>query len=227
LTKSGQPTRVAILGAGGFAREVLDVYDACNAAGQGPFEVVGFLADGEEVGRLVNDLPILGGVEWLADHPDVLAMCAIGDTGTRRRVVRRAEAAGARFHTVVHPGAILTRWIEIGQGTVITAGCILTNLIRIGSHVHLNLDSTVGHDCRIEDFVTVAPGVHISGNVTLSEGSNVGTGAAIIQGLTVGVGAVIGAGAVVTSDVEADVVAVGVPAKAVKARSPGWHDEVD
>lgn len=222
-----EPTRIAIIGAGGFAREVLDVYDACNRAKQGSFEVVGFLADGAEVGALVNERPILGGVEWLADHPDVLAICAIGDTAVRRKVVRRAEAAGARFHSVVHPGATLTRWVQIGTGTVITAGCIITNQIRIGSHVHLNLDSTVGHDCVIEDFVTVAPGVHVSGNVTLGEGCNVGTGAAIIQGLTIGPGAVIGAGAVVTGDVSADAVAVGVPAREVKTRDPGWHDQED
>jgi acetyltransferase-like isoleucine patch superfamily enzyme len=109
---------------------------------------------------------------------------------------------------------------------VITAGCILTNQIRIGAHVHLNLDSTIGHDVLVEDFVTVAPGVHISGNVTLGGGNNIGTGAAIIQGVRIGAGSVVGAGAVVTEDVPPDVVAVGVPARVIKQRSPGWADGV-
>ena len=192
------PARVVILGAGGFAREVLDVYDACNEAGWGPFEVVGFLADDSPVGTRVNDRPILGGVDWLSGRDDVMAICAIGDPATRRRVVRAAAESGASFHTVVHPDARMTRWVELGSGTVVTAGCILTNQIRIGSHVHVNLDSTIGHDCVVKDFVTIAPGVHVSGNVTLEEGCNVGTGAVIIQQHRVGAGAVIGAGAVVT-----------------------------
>jgi sugar O-acyltransferase (sialic acid O-acetyltransferase NeuD family) len=210
-----------ILGAGGFAREVLDVYDACNDAKAGQFEVLGFLADGEQPSA-INGRPVLGGVEWLRDHREVSAICGIGDPLTRRAVVERASALGAQFHSIVHPDATLTRRVEIGQGTVITAGCILTNNIRIGSHVHLNLDSTVGHDVVIEDYVTVAPGVHISGNVTLEAGANIGTGAVIIQQRRVGAGSVIGAGAVVTSDIPRDVVAVGMPAKPIKDRTPPW-----
>jgi sugar O-acyltransferase (sialic acid O-acetyltransferase NeuD family) len=219
-----EPQRIVILGAGGFAREVLDVYDACNQAGWGPFEVIGFLADDQPPGTMINERPVLGDVSWLTDTDRPLAVCAIGDPAVRRRVVRRATELGVSFHTVVHPDARLTRWVQVGQGSVITAGCILTNQIRIGSHVHLNLDSTVGHDAVIEDFVTVAPGVHLSGNVTLEAGSNIGTGAAIIQGRRVGAGAVIGAGAVVTEDVPPDVVAVGVPARVVKPRSLRWDE---
>jgi sugar O-acyltransferase (sialic acid O-acetyltransferase NeuD family) len=217
--------RVVILGAGGFAREVLDVYDACNDAGWGPFEVAGFLADGQPAGSIVNDLPVLGDLAWLSgqQHPP-LAICGIGDPAVRRQVVERATEFGARFHSIVHPDARLTRWIDVGPGTVVTAGCILTNQVRIGGHVQLNLDSTIGHDVVIEDFVTVAPGAHISGNVTLGSGSNIGTGAVIIQGLRIGAGSVIGAGAVVTEDVPPDVLAVGVPARVVKQRSPGWAD---
>lgn len=222
-----EATAIVILGAGGHAREVLDVYDACNAAGQGPYEVLGFLDDSVEAGTVVNGRPVLGPMEWLAGRPDVLAICGIGDPAVRRRVVRRVGAAGARFHTVVHPGVTQTRWVEIGAGTLVTAGCILTNRVRIGSHVHLNLSATVSHDAIIEDFVTAAPGVHVSGSVTLREGCNLGTGAAVIQGLTVGAGALIGAGAVVTADVPENAVAVGVPARVVKMRSPGWHDAPD
>jgi sugar O-acyltransferase (sialic acid O-acetyltransferase NeuD family) len=220
-----RPARVVILGAGGFAREVLDVYDACNDAGWGPFQVVGFLADGQPAGSTVNDRPLLGDVGWLSgQHDPPLVICGIGDPAVRRRVVGRAAELGARFHRVVHPDARLTRWVELGPGTVITAGCILTNRIRVGAHVHVNLNTTIGHDAIIEDFVTLAPGVHVSGNVTLGSGSNIGTGAAIIQGVTIGAGSVIGAGAVVTEDVPPDVVAVGVPARVVKERSPGWAD---
>jgi sugar O-acyltransferase (sialic acid O-acetyltransferase NeuD family) len=216
--------RIVIIGAGGFAREVLDVYEACNATGNGPYEVLGFVADHPDPGTLVNDLPVLGPLDWLNGRSDLLAICAIGDTGTRRVVVREAAHLGVGFHTIVHPDAKRTRWIEVGIGTVITAGCILTNRIRVGDHVHLNIDSTIGHDVVIGDFVTIAPGVHVSGNVILEPGCNVGTGAVIIQGRRIGAGSVIGAGAVVTTDIPADSVAVGVPAKVIKTREPRWQD---
>jgi sugar O-acyltransferase (sialic acid O-acetyltransferase NeuD family) len=224
MESNARPQQIVIIGAGGFAREVLDVYDACNAAGEGPYEVLGFVADHPDQGTLVNDLPVLGPVDWLDGRSQVLAVCAIGDPRTRRSVVRRAAGLGVGFHTIVHPDAKRTRWIEMGAGTVITAGCILTNQIRLGDHVHVNLDSTIGHDVVVGDFVTIAPGVHVSGNVTVEAGCNVGTGAAIIQQRRIGAGSVIGAGAVVTTDIPADSVAVGVPAKVIKTREPRWHD---
>lgn len=216
--------RVVILGAGGHAREVLDVYDACNEAGWGPFEVAGFLDDDGRPGDSLGSLTILGGIGWLADHPDVLAICGIGDTAVRRSVVRRAAELGASFHTAVHPDARLTRRVQLGSGCLITAGCILTNGIELGSHVHLNLATTVSHDCHIGDFVTLAPGVHLAGNVTVEAGANIGIGASIIQRRRIGAGALIGAGAVVTEDIPPDAVAVGVPARVVKTRSPGWAE---
>jgi sugar O-acyltransferase (sialic acid O-acetyltransferase NeuD family) len=214
-----------ILGAGGFAREVLDIFEARNAAGHAD-EMLGFVVDAEygQPGVLVNDKPILGGFDWLADHArDVLAVCGVGDPAVRRRMVLRAREAGARFGNAMHPNAILTRRVTLGEGVIITAGCIFTNQIRVGHHVQVNLDCTIGHDAILEDFVTLAPGVHVSGNVTLREGAYVGTAANIIEKKTIGAWSVVGAGSVVTSDVPPNATVVGVPGKVIKTREAGWQ----
>ena len=52
--------------------------------------------------------------------------------------------------------------------------------------------------------------------IVLGKNVWVGSNATILQGVTIGDNAVIGAGAVVTSDIPADTVAVGVPAKAIR-----------
>jgi serine acetyltransferase len=104
---------------------------------------------------------------------------------------------------------------------VICAGCILTTNITIGNHVQINLDCTIGHDAVLEDFVTLAPGVHISGCVKIEEGAYIGTGASIINGtrdefIVIGRDAVVGAQACVTRSVGAGVTVVGVPAKTMQ-----------
>ena len=91
-----------------------------------------------------------------------------------------------------------------------------TNEVHIGNHVIINLDVTIGHDTVIENFCTLAPGVHISGRNKIGAGANIGTGAVTIQGISIGRWSVIGAGAVVVGDIPDKVVAVGVPAKAIK-----------
>jgi sugar O-acyltransferase (sialic acid O-acetyltransferase NeuD family) len=212
--------KFVIIGAGGFAREVLDVFDACIEAGQ-DFEVIGYLVD-EQYGRpgtMVNDKPILGDISWLTKHSsEVQVICAVGDPVVRKRLIASASKCGAHFANIIHPSAILTKRIIMGEGVVITAGCILSNNIIFGNHVHINPDCAIGHDAVLKDFVTLAPGVHVSGYVTLSEGSYVGTGANIIDRKTIGAWSVIGAGSVVISDVPSYSTSVGVPAKVIKIR---------
>ena len=216
---------VVIIGAGGFAREVLDVFDAVNRE-EPRYDVLGYIVDPQfgSPGTVVNDKPILGGFDLLEKMVgEVYAICGIGPSHHRYRLVKRAEELKCSFVSIIHPTAVLTRWIQIGDGVVITAGCILTNQIRIGNHVQVNLDCTIGHDVQLEDFVTLAPGVHVSGNVALGEGASVGTGANIIEKLRIGKWSTVGAGSVVVKDVPDNVTVVGVPAKVIKEHEPGWY----
>jgi sugar O-acyltransferase (sialic acid O-acetyltransferase NeuD family) len=131
---------------------------------------------------------------------------------------------GNRFATLVHPLAWVGERVILEEGTIVCAGALMTTDIRVGRHVILNLDCTVGHDCVLEDLVTVAPSVNLSGNVHVGEGCDLGTGATLIQGVTVGAWTVVGAGAVVVRDLPANITAVGVPAQPIKERPAGWHE---
>jgi sugar O-acyltransferase (sialic acid O-acetyltransferase NeuD family) len=217
--------KVVIIGAGGHAREVLDVIKAINQ--EAPrFEMLGFIVEPgyEQPGMVLNDAPVLGYFDWLEENQgEVKAVCGVGFPAPRYRVVQKAEQIGVEFVNLVHPQALLTRWVTMGAGVIITAGCILTNQIRIGNHVHINRMCNIGHDNLLEDFVTVSPGSNLSGNVTLREGSFIGTGASIIEGKTVGAWARVGAGAAVIEDVPDNTTAVGVPAKVVSTRPAGWY----
>lgn len=220
--------RLAILGAGGFAREVLDVVEAINAVAPQAFHVEGFVSErAADWGQVLNGVPVVGDWAWFdaARRRDVQVVCGIGNPAVRKRVIGRSAQLGLRYATLVHPRATLTRWVKLGEGSIVTAGVVLTNNIEVGVHVHLNLNVTVGHDAVLGDFCTVAPGVNVSGNVTVGEGCDLGTGAAIIQKLTIGAWSVVGAGAVVNKDLPANCTAVGVPAKVIKTREDGWWRE--
>lgn len=217
--------KVVIIGAGGFAREVLDIFNAINDV-EKRFDVVGFIVDLQfgKAGTYVNGKPILGGFDWLAKNArNVKAICGVGASEHRFGLVKRAEETGVCFCNAIHPRAVLTNWINIGCGTVVTAGCTLTNQIELGSHVHLNLNCTIGHDAVVEDFVTLAPGVNVSGRVVLRQGCYVGTGANIIEDREIGAWSIVGAGTTIVKDVPGNVTVVGSPGKVIKTRLEGWH----
>lgn len=215
--------RLAILGDGGFAREVFFLVKEINRAGV-HFEVVAFIVQEAIPGaRLLGHSLVLDrDVEQLGDVSFVTGM---GQPAVKRRVVEtiRERSPDARFATLVHPNAVAAtdpvygdQALKLDQGVVVTAGNIITVNVRLGSHAHLNLDCTVGHDTVIGEFVTVSPGVHISGQVNIEAGAFIGTGANLIEGVRIGRDAVVGAGACVIQDVAAGATVVGVPAVPVR-----------
>ena len=219
--KGNNKKKVGILRAGGFARETLWIFREANEE-KNAWEVLGFIDDNKEnYGKIICDLPILGGFEWLYknNNNDLYVINAIGSPKTKKKIMEKTSGKNIKFCSVIHPTVRMSKYIEIGKGTIITAGNILTTQIKIGSHVILNLDCTVGHDSIIENYCTIAPGVHISGNVHLEKGVDLGTGAVIIQGITIGAWSIIGAGSAVISDIPSNVTAVGIPAKVIKTHS--------
>jgi sugar O-acyltransferase (sialic acid O-acetyltransferase NeuD family) len=217
---------LVILGAGGFAREVWWLSEDVNQDIP-TWNVLGFIDEAPEAeGKLLCDLPVLGGFGWFERHAEKpFVICGVGSNRTRRRFVEKARSLGLRHATLVHPATRMSRFVEVGEGSVICAGTVLTTQIRIGSYVNLNLGCTIGHDAVIEDFCNLSPGVHISGSVHLEEGVDVGSGAVVLPGKRVGRDSTLGAGAVVAADVPPRSVAVGVPARVVRTLETGERDE--
>lgn len=220
-------SEIVIFGSGGFAREVLQVIEDLNESWMGTkkMKFIGFLdGDNDNHGAVVNGYPVLGGIDWLKENENTLVVIGVGSPATKRKIVNEIKQnTKAKFAKLIHPKVINGDFNEIGEGSIICAGTILTNNITIGEHVILNLSCTIGHDSTLEDFVTVAPGVNISGNCLIKEGVDFGTSATIIQGKEVGEWSIIGAGAVVVKDVPGNVTSVGNPAKVIKEREEHWQ----
>src|SRR5699024_9805720 len=82
-----------------------------------------------------------------------------------------------------------------------------------------NTKSSVGHDCTINNFTTIAPNATIAGGVNIGEFTTVAISSTIIQGKAIGNHTVIGAGSTVLNDIGSNYVAYGTPAKIVSTRS--------
>ena len=195
-------------------------------ADKSKWNVLGFLSDdAAQHGVRVGGLPVLGGAEALVRLPERPFLCfGVGSPVIKRKLAQRIRADVAGFATLLHPSVVRGHSVESGVGLIACAGSILTVDIRLGDFVTLNLACTVGHECVLGDYVTVAPGANISGNVTIGTGCDIGTGTAIVQGQEIGQWSIVGAGAVVSRSLPADCTAVGIPAKPIKTREAGWHE---
>jgi sugar O-acyltransferase (sialic acid O-acetyltransferase NeuD family) len=206
---------IAIYGAGGFGRETLEMIYQMNRQGYTQWRPVGFFDDGLEKGKMVEGLPVLGGLSELNAITDPLAIVVtIADPLARQALCEKIKKQNRPFPSLIHPSANLgSKSNKIKDGAIVTAGVILTTNIFIGEFTIINLASTVGHDVIIGPYSTLMPACHISGKVQLGQRVFVGTGASILQNLSIGEDAIVGAGAVVTKSVNRGTTVIGVPAK--------------
>ncbi len=112
--------------------------------------------------------------------------------------------------------------IELGDGANIGFNCELfsASRVRIGAGTLLAAYTyVIGGDHDFSDpSKSILEQGRKSDGVTVGEGAWLGAGCKVLDGVTIGDKAIIGAGAVVTRDVPAQAVAVGVPAKLVSTR---------
>jgi sugar O-acyltransferase (sialic acid O-acetyltransferase NeuD family) len=212
-----QPQKIVILGAGGFARELLWVFREANDDNP-QWDVLGFVDEDKGMyGKIICDLPVLGGFDWFkgSDRRNIRVLSGVGSTLAKQHLANESKKLGLEFCTLVHPEARMSQYVSIGCGTIITAGNIITTQVCIGDQVTINLGCTVGHDCNIGNYSTLAPGIHLSGHCKIGEGVELGTGCIVLPGITVGNWSKIGAGAVVVKNIPDGVTVAGVPARII------------
>ncbi len=208
---------LVILGSSGFAREVAWLVNDINKQHKPLWNIIGFW-DGDDRGtppyQIINGIPLIGLKEIKKYLPDLFAIAAIGNPSIRQRAVLQGEELGCKFPVLIHPSVHFDQETStIGEGSIICAGTIMTVNIEIKKHVIVNLNCTIGHNCIIEDFVTLSPGCHLSGYTEIKYGAYLGTSSVTIEKHTIGENSIIGAGAVVATDIPDNVTAVGIPAR--------------
>jgi acetyltransferase-like isoleucine patch superfamily enzyme len=120
--------------------------------------------------------------------------------------------------------------VTIGEGSVVGRGVSVENDVQIGARVRLQTNAYITAWSVVEDDVFVAPGAITTNDptagrrapgqelrgATLRRASRIGAGAVLLPGVEVGEEAFVAAGAVVTADVPARAVVMGVPARVAR-----------
>ena len=210
-----------IVGAKGFAKEVLEVLHQLNQ-----LENVVFYDDvnADIPNTLYDRFPVLKTKATVTEYfqtTDNRFTIGIGNPQLRKKLYDVFTDLGGVFTSTISPFASIGAFgNDVGEGCNIMTGTVLTNDIAIHKGVLINLNCTVGHDCIVGAFSELSPGVHISGNCTIGDYAIFGTNATVLPKLTIGRNVIIGAGSVVTKDIPDNSLAIGIPAKVIKELTP-------
>lgn len=217
--KRNEITRLLIVGAGGFGREVLSWAEDIPRD-QRNWAVAGFLdRDPAALSRYRIKHTILGDPEVYIPGTFDLFICAVGDPETKLAMAERLKSKGGRFATLIHPSAIVGQRSTIGEGSILCPRATVTADASVGAHVAINIFSSVGHDAVLGDGCTLSAFCDVTGKARLGRGVFMGSHAAVLPGVCVGDFARVGAGSIVLRKVKPRTTVMGVPAKTVFEQS--------
>lgn len=210
-----------IVGAKGFAKEVLEVVHQLN-----DLENLVFYDDvNDDISdKIFQQFPVLRNMEQVSDYfkkVDNRFAIGIGKPFLRKVLLDKFEAMGGGFTSTISPLATIGNYeVYIGVGSNILPGAIISNSTKLGKACIVYFNAIITHDCVIGDFVEISPSATILGRCTIGSFSQIGANATILPYVKIGKNVIVGAGSVVTTNVPDNSMVVGIPGKIIKELIP-------
>ncbi len=207
---------IFVLGIGGSTPVFIDIAEACD------YKIAGlYHYNDERTGENDHGYPILGSFEDLyqSDIKGKMFLLSQGDMKIREEVTNKIKQLGGLIPTLVHPTSVISKYAKISnKGVIIGANCIVQADSVIKSNAVLWDMALVCHQTIIGNYCFVGPKALVGAHIEVQDFAFIGQDSLLVSGKvgTMGANSLLGAGAVLTKELPANVVAVGNPARVIK-----------
>ena len=207
-----------IIGAGGYAKSVIDSLDYLN------YRLVGFIDDIKPKGEEHQGFPILyNNITDIENPEEFVFFIAIGHNAKRKCWYDRLTERGLSLINVIDPTALISPHAEIGNGNFFGKLSIVNHGSKVGNNCVINTRALIEHGCIIENHVNVSTNATLNGDVNACEGCFIGSGTVINGQVSIGKWSLVGSGAVVIRNVKDNTTVVGIPAKVIPSKSKKYN----
>ena len=184
--------------------------------------IVGFLDDDPRFeGKEVRGIPVLGPVSLLDSlkktHGVEAVYCPLGNNKLRVEFLTRARKIGYETPNFIHPNALISPNVTIGNGVYILRGTTIVPYAVIKDFVMISMGVHLAHHSILDEGTFLSTGCNYGASIHAHNYAYCGINSTIMTGIhDLGENCLVGAGAVVIRDVPANAVVAGVPAKIIK-----------
>lgn len=139
----------------------------------------------------------------------------IGDNFLRQKIGELITSKENKILNVINPSASVSKYCNMGYGNFIGRNASINPLAQIGNLCIVNTGCIIEHECKIDDYVHIAPGAVLAGNVHVGQNTFIGANSVIKQGVKIGKNVIIGAGSVIIQDIPDFKKMVGNPSREI------------
>ena len=199
-----------LIGGGGHCKSVLD---AAESAG---YKILGILDMPEEVGKEVLSTQIIGTDDDIPAYVNkaefVIAVGFIKNPAVRIKLYNKVKEAGGKLATIIASSAYVSKYAEIGEGTVVLHQSFVNAGAKVGKNVILNTATNIEHDAVIGDHCHISTGTMVNGDCKVGNNCFVGSQSVLANGITIGDDIIVGAGSLVRKSISEKGIYSGNPA---------------
>lgn len=168
-----------LVGGGGHCKSVIDVAESAG------YTILGVLDRPEEVGKKVLGYEVIGTDDDMAKYVDraefIVTVGQIKSTDLRIKLHNMIEQAGGKLATIVAPTAHVSKYAQLGEGTVVMHQAVVNTDTKIGKGCIINTFANIEHDVVVGDYCHVSTGAMVNGGACVADGTFVGGQSVINQ----------------------------------------------
>lgn len=200
-----------LIGGGGHCKSVIEVAESAG------YEIKGILDMPDEVGKEV--LPghkVIGTDDEIPQYVEecefVITVGFIKNPALRIKLYNKVKAAGGRLATIIASTAHVSKYAELGEGTVIMHHAFVNAGAKIGDNCIINTFVNIEHDAEVGNQCHISTGTMVNGECKIGENCFIGSQSVCANCIEIASDIIVGAGSVVRKSIRVKGIYAGNPA---------------
>lgn len=200
-----------LIGGGGHCKSVIEVAESAG------YEIKGILDMPDEVGKEV--LPghkVIGTDDEIPQYVEecdfIITVGFIKNPALRIKLYNKVKAAGGRLATIIASTAHVSKYAELGEGTVIMHQAFVNAGAKIGDNCIINTFVNIEHDAEVGNQCHISTGTMVNGECKIGESCFIGSQSVCANCIEIASDIIIGAGSVVRKSIRVKGIYAGNPA---------------
>ena len=200
-----------LIGGGGHCKSVIEVAESAG------YEIKGILDMPDEVGKEVlpghkiigidDDIP-----QYVEKCDFVITVGFIKNPALRIKLYNKVKTAGGRLATIIASTAHVSKYAELGEGTVIMHHAFVNAGAKIGDNCIINTFVNIEHDAEVGNQCHISTGTMVNGECKIGENCFIGSQSVCANCIEIASDIIVGAGSVVRKSIRVKGIYAGNPA---------------